>query len=354
MKIAIFSKFDMTGGSEHRCLELANGISRFTEHESFLLAEKHIPSGILQHVDKDVHVVENCFLMPEYFYNSDCIIIVNTDARDFSTIDYWMGKSIRHNLSINIDGLKDTKMFFLYNFIVSPSRHLCGLANAGIDTSIITTNNKFFNEITKQDRYDSVKMLPRYILASPIDPDKLKIFIREPKDKVCFGMHSKRLGNKWNDEIEKLIKDVNKRYTSDQVEFRFMGIKGDLRKKIEKIENVICLNENEESVKDFLSKLDVFMFFPDWKREEPWGRVIAEAMVSGCPVIALNKGGTEDQVLRGNNGFLCKRYNDYLKYVIHFIEHKDEIPVMSLNSIRISKDFYSERVIKKLLNILQD
>jgi len=27
---------------------------------------------------------------------------------------------------------------------------------------------------------------------------------------------------------------------------------------------------------------------------------------------------------------------------------------MSLNSIRISKDFYSERVIKKLLNILQD
>jgi len=96
------------------------------------------------------------------------------------------------------------------------------------------------------------------------------------------------------------------------------------------------------------------MFFPDWKREEPWARVIAEAMVSGCPVIALNKGGTPDQVLHYNNGILCKNYKDYYKAIITFIEHKEMIPKMSNNSLRISKNFYSEAVINKLMNIINN
>jgi len=353
MRIAIFSKFNMAGGSEFRCVELCNGISKFTEHTAFLLSEKKLPTKLFDHVDKDVNIVEDCFLTPEYFYQADVIVVINTDSRDFSTMDYWKGKSTAHSISLDIEKLKNKKMFFLYNFIVSPSRHLNQFKEVGIDVGILTTNHKFFDEITKQDRYESVKSLPRYVLTSPIDPNKLNIFIREPKDKICFGMHSKRLGNKWNDEIENLIKDVNKRYTKEQVEFRFMGIKGDLKSKIKRIENVTCLNEDEESVKDFLSKLDVFLFFPDWRREEPWGRCIAESMVSGCPIIALDKGGTKDQVLKNNNGFLCKRYNDYYQHVIHFLEHKEMISVMSKNSIRISKDFYTERVISKLIRVVE-
>jgi glycosyltransferase involved in cell wall biosynthesis len=353
MKITIFSKFNMAGGSEFRCVELCNGISKYTDHEAFLLSEKNMPQKLFNHINKDVNVIENCFLTPEYFYQSDVIIVINTDSREFSTLDYWIGKSASHSHSLDIEKLKNTKMFFLYNFIVSPSRHLSQFKEVGIDVGILTTNHKFFDEITKQDRYEPVKSLPRYVLTSPIDPDKLNIFVRKPKDKICFGMHSKRLGNKWNDEIERLIKDINDRYTDDQVEFRFMGIKGDLKSKIKRIKNVTCLNEDAESVKEFLSKLDVFLFFPDWKREEPWGRVIAEAMVSGCPVIALDRGGTKDQVLKYNNGFLCKRYNDYFTHVVYFIEHREMISVMSKNSIRISKDFYTEEVIGKLARMIK-
>ena len=165
-------------------------------------------------------------------------------------------------------------------------------------------------------------------------------------------MHSKRLDNKWNDDILKLIKEINERYGTEKVKFRFMGVKESLRKKITDIENVTAMKEDEESVDDFLKQLDVFLFFPDWKREEPWARVIAEAMVSGCPIVALNKGGTPDQVLSYNNGFLCKSNKDYYKTVVYLIEHKDIIPLMSKNSIRISKNFYTEEIIKKLLSIL--
>lgn len=345
---------DMAGGSERRCLELANGIAFNSEHRVFLLAEKKIPDKIKIEVRHDVTMIENSLAEPDYFYNSDCIIVVNTDCRDFTTEDYWLGKSDRHDYSIDLNKLSDKKMFFVFNFIVSPSRHLYQLSKYDIDIHILPTNMKFFNEISKQDRYDKVRILPRYTLNSPINPDSVNSFIRNPKDKICFGMHSKRLGNKWNDEIEKLIKDINKRYSKDQVEFRFMGTKNDLRKKLDKIDNVVCLKEDKETVRDFLSKLDVFLFFPDWKREEPWARVIAEAMVSGCPVIALDKGGTCDQVLKYNNGFLCKKYNDYYHYVVYLIEHREMIPIMSKNSLRISKDFHSDKVIKRLISIMEN
>lgn len=352
MKIAIFSKFDMAGGSEFRCVELANGIGKYTEHSIFLLAEKRIPTKLLDYIDKDVNIIENCFLTPDYFYDADIIIVVNTDAREFSTLDYWVGKSKRHHFSIDIEKFNGKRLFFLYNFLVSPSRHLFQLSKIGADVGIITTNRKFFNEITKQDRYEFVRRLPRYILESPIDPSRLEVFVRNPKDKICFGMHSKRLDNKWNDEISRLIKDVNKRYSKGQVEFRFMGIKSGLRKEIGKIENVTCLKEDEESVRDFLSKIDVFLFFPSWKREEPWARVIAEAMVSGCPVIALDKGGTGDQILKYNNGFLCKRYKDYYQHILYLLEHKEQVSIMSKNSLLISRNFYTKKVVEKLLNIM--
>lgn len=353
MRISIFSKFDMAGGSEFRCAELANGIANYTGYESYLLAERKVPEKLKPYINSNVNIVEDCFSTPSCFYDTDYIVVVNTDTREFSTLDYWMGKSPRHNISIDMGKMKGKTMVFLYNFIVSPSRHLYQFFNKDIKLKVITTNKKFFDEISKQDRYENMRILPRYILESPIDPRKLDTFVRDPNDKICFGMHSKRLDNKWNDEFFKLIKDVNERY-GDGVTFRFMGMKSSLRNKMKDLPNVTALKEDGESVREFLNKIDIFLFFPDWKREEPWARVIAEAMVAGCPVIALNRGGTSDQILKDNNGVLCKNYKDYYKTLIYFIEHKQIIPQMSENSIRISKSFYTESVIKRLLNILDD
>ena len=344
----------MCGGSEFRCVELANGVAEYTGYESFLLVEKKVPSKLKGFIHSKVKVVENCFTKPEYFYNTDNLVIINTDAREFSTVDYWLGKSVRHGLSIDLEKMRGKTICFLYNFLVSPSRHLHQFYDYDINLKIITTNKKFYNEITKQDRYEDIRILPRYILESPIDPNRLNIRVREERNKICFGMHSKRLNNKWNDEIYKLIKEINQRYKKEKIKFRFMGVKNDLRKKLSTFENVVAMGEDEESVKDFLDKLDVFLFFPDWTREEPWARAVAEGIVAGCPVIALNKGGTSDQVLTYNNGILCKNYKDYYKAVVYFIEHKEMISYMSSNSIRISKSFYSEAVINKLIGILKN
>ena len=352
-KVAVFSKLEMSGGSEFRCVELCNGLARFTDNEVFLLAEHKIPDKLQKYLDPKVQVICDVFSSPKYFYDLDILLIVNTDTKDFSLKDYWLGKTARHNIPIDLNRMVGKKIFFLYNFLVSPSRHLSELSSEGWDIRIIVTNTNFFNEIGKQDRYDSVKILPRYILESPINPDSLIIRERkvEEESPVVFGMHSKRAGSKWNDDIPKLINKVNQRYGEDRIKFRFMGIKGELTPKLAPFENAKCLKEDEEVVKDFINSLDVFLFFPDWKREEPWSRVVAEGMVAGCPIIALDKGGTKDQVLHLNNGFLCKNFDDYYNRIIYFMEHKNTILEMSKNSLRISKSFYTEKIIQKFMEM---
>ena len=339
--IAIFSKFDMAGGSERRCVELANGIKKYTNHEAFILAEKDFPAALTSLVVDGVTVVKDAISNPKYFTDADCVIVVNTDCREFSTLDYWEGKSTRHNKQVPIEGIK--KMMFLYNFLVSPSQHLHEIAQF-TDVGIITTNSKFFDEITKQDRYASVRTLPRYVLGSPIDPDTIHTKVRTEAN--VFGCHSKRLGSKWNPEWPKLEGKITDRYPA--AEFRFMGMKDEIAKGMKGV----CLKENENPVSDFLDSLDVFVFFPEYKREEPWARVIAEAMVAGLPIVALDRGGTSDQVLKYNNGILCKKFDDYHRAIVYLIEHPKVIEIMSRNSIRIAREFHTENVIKKLMEMI--
>ena len=132
-----------------------------------------------------------------------------------------------------------------------------------------------------------------------------------------------------------------------------MGIKSELRSAMGSHSNVRCFRENEIPVKDFLDMLDIFMFFPSFKREEPWCRVIAEAMVSGLPVLATDKGGNSDQVLHGSSGFICKKTDDFYKRIIEMKENFKTTEAMSENSIRISKDFTAEAVVTRLLRCIQ-
>jgi len=302
-----------------------------------ILAEKGFPDPLERL--RNVPVIPNALEQPHWLYQADCVIVVNTDCKEFSKQDYWQGKTIRHDKQISLEGIK--KMIFLYNFLVSPCQYLCEIAEE-TDVSIIVTNHKFFDEITRQDRYQRVRALPRYILGSPIDPDTVTTRVRKGYGFV-FGCHSKGLSSKWNQDWPRLVDYISSRYS--EASFRLMGAR-------KEIPNSTCLKENEETVSDFLDSLDVFVFFPDYKREEPWARVIAEAMMAGLPIVALDRGGTCDQVLKWNNGILCKRFDDYHKALIYLMEHPEVVEIMSRNSIRIAREFTTENIIKKLMEII--
>jgi len=350
--IGIFSKFEMCGGSEIRCLELSNAISRYTNHTPLILCEKDMPNKLLSYKDDKVKVIEHIFL-PEpknlnKLYEIDSLVIVNTDCKDFSTIDYWEGKSTRH--SVKVDLSKMSQMVFLYNFLISPSRHLHTISEKCNDVRILTTSNKFFEEINKQDRYEMVRHFPRMILNSPINTKEIP-FIKKPCDKIRIGRHSIGSESKFDEGNVELIKAINKRY-KNEIEWDFMGVPKRDKKQLEKIDNVAIRNTFSIPVPEYLQSIDVFLFFVSLKREEPWSRSVAEAMASGCPILATNKGGNKDQVIPGNNGFLCKSQKDFYKSIVHLMEHKEKIKEMGKNSLLYSKFFTSEYIVNKLIKFI--
>ncbi len=351
MRIGIFSKYEMCGGSELRCIEMANAISIHTGHTPIILCEKTLSKKINNYKNEEIEVIENIFLPDptnlDALYSVDSILIVNTDCKEFSKLDYWEGKTSRHNVEVDVSRIP--QMVFLYNFLVSPSKHLHTIAEK-CDVRIITTNKKFFEEITKQDRYEDVRHLPRMILESPINTNNVSSTKIEC-DKIRIGRHSLAAESKFNKETIDLIKKVNKRY-GDEIQWDFMGVPGREKKNLQKINNVTVRKEFSMPVPDYLNSIDIFLFFVSWGREEPWSRAVAEAIASGCPILATDKGGNKDQVVHGNNGFLCRETKDFYKHIVYLMEHREKIKEMGQNSLLYSRFFSSEYVVAKFIKFI--
>ncbi len=81
------------------------------------------------------------------------------------------------------------------------------------------------------------------------------------------------------------------------------------------IEELKCICKNEDitdninfishvdNIQDYMTNSNI-MLVPS--NDEPWGRVVVEAMLSGLPVIVANAGGIPEIINDGQNGFLAK------------------------------------------------
>jgi len=189
------------------------------------------------------------------------------------------------------------------------------------------------------------------ILESPINPDLYDTKKTESTAIRC-GCHSKTPDFKWNEEWPKLITKCKDRL-KEKIEFDFMGMSSKRVAEVRKTGIPVKIKkENEMSVKEYLNNIDIFAFFPCFKREEPWSRVIAEGMTSGCPILTTKKGGNLDQVIHGNNGYLCKKTDDFFKRIVELVEYPEKVKIMGKNSFRLSKNFTSEKIINRFLEFI--
>ena len=348
-RIGIFTKFEMGGGSEFRAAEMAAAISQLPGYHAVLLAERKIAERLLPAIGKKVEVHEGIFSAPDLapLYSVDHLLVINTDSRHFTTLDYWQGKTGRHSHPVDLSRIQ--QMTFLFNFIVSPSIQLPALQAKAPDVRIITTNSKFFKEISEQARYEPVRHYPRLQLESPINP-----LVAKPKTKsrrLRFGMHSLAMAYKWNQELPDLIQRVLAVH-GDRISWDFMGMTAEVRERIRE-ENVTVRREFELPVAEFLRGIDVFVFFLGWGREEAWARSAGEALMSGCPVITTAKGGNMDQVLHGNTGFLCRSLDDFAAHCARLIEDPDLVQTMRRNARKAAKRFASASVARRFLEFIK-
>ena len=183
MKIGIFSKIGASGGSEHRCAEMCNGIVRFSDHECMLLCEDKLHPVIEKKLDPKVRVIQHIFkpkecARPDVLYDLDLLLVVNSDSYSFARLEYWEGtlRDKKHNRikhhKFKIDLERIPKMVFLFNFVVSPAQNLVDIAKKCKDVRIIVANADFYNQIRYKDKFKKIrkKKLPVTMLESPIDP----------------------------------------------------------------------------------------------------------------------------------------------------------------------------------------
>lgn len=343
--ISIFSKFKIAGGSERRCVELANAIAKYSGQDvKILCRETSFPNKLHEILSDKVNLVLDCLNKPEEFYSSDKILTVNTDSREFASIEYW--KSF-----LDLEKMRNKTMIFLFNFIISPSKNLNLFEEFNIKLGIITTNKKFYDEISSKDKFLNIRHLPRIILESPIDPEKMIISNQSDNSEFNINFLSKSYSDKWNDDILPLVKFLSSMSNDHKkIKINLMGVKHELRSKLSDIENVYVHGENAIQLNEFFKKCNLFIFYPSYKREEPWARVIGEAMSCGVAIIALNNsGGTELQVINENNGFLCKNLSEFIDKCVLLITDNNLCKQMGKNSLIYSKYFSSEMICRKLL-----
>lgn len=89
------------------------------------------------------------------------------------------------------------------------------------------------------------------------------------------------------------------------------------------------------------------LVFPS--RFENFSLVILEAMSSGLPVIASNRGGNIEQVSQGENGFLIEPGDDagFEKYMREYINSPGKMKIHGAASRRIVEEKYSVEVMVK-------
>lgn len=352
MKIAILSACDMVGGSEFRCTELANGIARYTDHQSFLLWEGMVHPKVLSRVDQRVRVRLNVLKGQEkaaILYDMDAIIVVNTNSEVFTDVAYWRGNTDRHGSVVDLSRLRT--LIFLFNFIVEPAAQIPSLLPYARDVRIITTNTLFFRSITRRDIYRGIRHLPRLVLVSPIDQHSVSV-CKKPSSRIRIGQHSLPWLEKFNEEITTLIMRMNSKYC-DRILWQFMGMPDAMAGRIAQHPNVVLREPFALRVGDFLEETDIFLFYPAWDRVEPWARSIAEALMSGSPVVATARGGNHDQIIPGNNGYLCRSLDEFVECLSRMIERPELIRTLGRNAALYGRYYSTAYVIARLIEFIR-
>jgi len=117
-------------------------------------------------------------------------------------------------------------------------------------------------------------------------------------------------------------------------------------------ENIIFLGWRDDVAK-IISIYDIFVL-PSLN--EGMGRVLAEAMALGKPIVASNIGGIPDLVIHGKNGFLVppKNPKELAKYIQVLIEDKDKREKMGLKGKEMSLNFSAEIMIEKIASLYEE
>jgi glycosyltransferase involved in cell wall biosynthesis len=133
----------------------------------------------------------------------------------------------------------------------------------------------------------------------------------------------------------------------DNPQFRIMGWNSKLQEKFRwfNFENNKwdLLEENKESIIEFLSQLDLYVFNAHHNYIENQTRSLIEAQLLGIPAIAPNYGNFPNMIWHGRNGFIYNTIEECYSYVDLLSKNKSLYKEFSSNSLNLSKQIWTNK-----------
>lgn len=205
--------------------------------------------------------------------------------------------------------------------------------NNYLATHIIAVSNECKQFIIEKEKANPEKL---YVAHHGIPLDKLSYATEEYKnelinrfnlkDKIIIGTVARLIEWKGHRVLLDVAEKIVKEYPN--IVFLFTG-EGDLKLEIEKIIQTKGLQNNiiltgyiaREKIPSLYSIMDIYIHAA---RYEPFGFVIAEAMLNGAPILSTKTGSALDAIQHKENGYLVD-YDDVNGFVegIRFLMNSD-------------------------------
>jgi glycosyltransferase involved in cell wall biosynthesis len=192
---------------------------------------------------------------------------------------------------------------------------------------------------------------------SPLsEKQNLKKELGIPENSIIAGTAGRLVPVKGPEFLIKAARYIISRYPDAYFIFTGDGpLEQDLKRRALKMgisENIIFLGWRD-NIAQIISIYDIFVL-PSLN--EGMGRVLAEAMALGKPIVASNIGGIPDLVIHGDNGFLVppKNPKQLAKYIQVLIEDKDKRQKMGLRGKEMSLNFGAGRMIEKIASLYEE
>jgi glycosyltransferase involved in cell wall biosynthesis len=214
------------------------------------------------------------------------------------------------------------------------------LSGTGCRTELIYTSV----ELRRRHRADSAG-LDGPVLESPIDTHRFHPSATLPVRPFTVGRMSRDTPSKHHEEDPELWRALAKA----GCRVRIMGGTC-LARELSGVPNIELLPAGAEDAAAFLRGLDCFVYRTSRHWFEGYGRVVAEAMATGLPVVVGRPGGYVDYVTNGINGYIFDTSAEALAAVMTLQHRRDIVAAFGragrVVSERINRDWLPRRTIE--------
>jgi glycosyltransferase involved in cell wall biosynthesis len=209
-------------------------------------------------------------------------------------------------------------------------------------SAVIFTSNFHQNHLTKINPF--FKKVHNYIIPNYFHSEN---YIKTNKkqhllDKFVIGKLSRAEWTKYSENFPLFYKNIK----IPNAHFRFMGWDEKLNKKYSWFEfgdSFELLKEKSETILDFLSQLDLYVFTCHHNYIENQSRSIIEAQLMGVPCIVPNEGNFPNMVWHERSGFIYKNIEECYEYISELYNNKNLLKMFQHNCQKITKLIWSDK-----------